>query len=358
MLNPLEEKELKAAAARGAAPDEVVREARRLMEQAHKVKWPLTAAEALKRAAGTVAKAARAPRGPVGTRIESDEIDPADLQLVEKIGRSKQAVVYKCMQKSKGRTLAVKILSARAAADVEARNSFIHESRNAARLVHPNIVRIWGVAPFKDTLLLAMEYVDGGSVADLLAARQRLEPREAVRIIRAAAEGLAYAHKQGFIHRDIKPHNILLGRDGQVKIADMGIARRNADLEAAFAEAGRAYGTPYYLSPEQVRGDPDTDFRADIYSLGATFYQMLAGRPPFASPDPQSLYKMHLNAPVPDPRRFVPELPESLFHILEKALAKKPADRFPNCEAFIKALDQTALAERAKPPAQPPAQGL
>jgi len=355
MLTPIEEKQLKDAAVQGAVPGEVVREARRLLEQAHKVKWPLSIADALKRAAAAVAKSQRAPRGPVGARIASDEVDPADLQLLEKIGRSKQAVVYKCMQMSKGRVLAIKILSAQAAANVEVRNNFIREGRSAARLVHPNIVRIYGVAPFKDTLLLAMEYVDGGSVADLLAAHQRLEPREAVRIIRAAAEGLAYAHKQGFIHRDIKPHNILLTKDGQVKLADMGIARRNADLDAAFAEAGRAYGTPYYLSPEQVRGDPDTDFRADIYSLGATFYQMLAGRPPFASPDPQSLYKMHLSAPVPDPRRFVPELPESIFHILEKTLAKKPADRFPNCEALIKALDQTGLVERAKPPAQPQA---
>ena len=337
MLTPTEEKMLKDAAAQGKAPNEVIREARRLLEQAHKVKWELSVADALARAAATVAKAARVPRGPVGSRVvANDEIDPADLQLVEKIGRSKQAVVYKCMQMSKGRVVAVKFLTAKAAANVEARNSFIRESRSAARLVHPNIVRIYGVAPFKDTLLLAMEYVDGGSLADLLAARQRLEPREAVRIIRAAAEGLAYAHKQGFIHRDIKPHNILLMKNGQVKLADMGIARRNADLDAAFAEVGLAYGTPYYLSPEQVRGDPDIDFRSDIYSLGATFYQMLTGRPPFASPDP---------------RRFVPELPESIFRILETALAKKPADRFPNCEAFIKALDKTGLVERPKPPA-------
>jgi serine/threonine protein kinase len=351
MLTPTEEKMLKDAAAQGKATDEVVREARRLLEQAHKVKWELSVLDAIARAAATVAKAGRAPSGPVGSRlVAKDEIDPADLQLVEKIGRSKQAVVYKCMQMSKGRILAVKFLTTQAAADVEARNSFIREGRSAARLVHPNIVRIYGVAPFKDTLLLAMEYVDGGSVADLLATQKRLEPREAVRIIRAAAAGLAFAHKQGFIHRDIKPHNILLTRDGQV-----GIARRNADLDAAFAEAGRAYGTPYYLSPEQVRGDPDVDFRADIYSLGATFYQMLVGRPPFASPDPQSLYKMHLTAAVPDPRRFVPELPESIFRILETALAKKPADRFPNCEAFIKALDKTGLVDRPKPPAAPTA---
>jgi serine/threonine protein kinase len=356
MLTPIEEKMLKDAAAQGKATDEVVREARRLLEQAHKVKWELSVLDAIARAAATVAKAGRAPSGPVGSRlVAKDEIDPADLQLVEKIGRSKQAVVYKCMQMSKGRILAVKFLTTQAAADVEARNSFIREGRSAARLVHPNIVRIYGVAPFKDTLLLAMEYVDSGSVADLLATQKRLEPREAVRIIRAAAAGLAFAHKQGFIHRDIKPHNILLTRDGQVKIADMGIARRNADLDAAFAEAGRAYGTPYYLSPEQVRGDPDVDFRADIYSLGATFYQMLVGRPPFASPDPQSLYKMHLTAAVPDPRRFVPELPESIFRILETALAKKPADRFPNCEAFIKALDKTGLVDRPKPPAAPTA---
>jgi serine/threonine protein kinase len=286
MLTPTEEKMLKDAAAQGKAPNEVIREARRLLEQAHKVKWELSVPDALARAAAAVAKTHRVPRGPVGTRVvANDEIDPADLQLVEKIGRSTQAVVYQCMKMSKGRVVAVKFLTAQAAANVEARNSFIREGRSAARLIHPNIVRIYGVAPFKDTLLLAMEYVDGGSLADLLAARQRLEPREAVRIIRAAAEGLAYAHKQGFIHRDIKPHNILLMKNGQVKLADMGIARRNADLDAAFAEVGLAYGTPYYLSPEQVRGDPDIDFRSDIYSLGATFYQMLTGRPPFASPD-------------------------------------------------------------------------
>ena len=346
MLPPEEEKHLQELLEKGETTEEEVREAKRLLEQARRVGWALSVSDALVRAGASLAEAHHHAARLTREDAAAAQIDAADLRLLEKIGRGSQAIVYKCRQVSTGRILAVKILSAESARDPQVRNRFISEGRQAARLVHPNIVRIYQVAPFKDSFYIAMEYTDGGSVADLLAVRKRFDPEEAITIIRAAAEGLSYAHRQGFIHRDIKPGNILLTKEGVVKIADMGLARRSADLDAAFDEVGRAYGTPYYISPEQVRGDPDTDHRTDIYSLGATFYEMLAGRPPFIAPNSQQvvqIMQMHLYKPVPDPRNFAPDLPESLCRILAGTLAKRPADRYKTARAFIAALDRTGL---------------
>jgi len=347
-LSPEEEKQLQDLLEKGETTDEEVREARRLLAQAHKVGWTLSVADALLRAGADLTRAHHHAAGTHG-RQESEalQIDAADLRLLEKIGRGSQAVVYKCRHEPTGRLMAVKILAASAARDPDVRNRFIREGRQAARLVHPNIVRIYQVAPFKNTFFIAMEYVDGGSVAELLVERKRFAPAEAVRIIRAAAAGLAYAHKLGFIHRDIKPQNILLTQRGDVKVADMGLARRAGDIDAAFQEVGRAYGTPYYISPEQVRGDPDTDHRTDIYSLGATFYEMLAGRPPFVAPNSRHIVQvmqMHVYNAVPDPRQFAPDVPESLCRILAKTLAKNPKERFSSANALARALDRTGLA--------------
>jgi serine/threonine-protein kinase len=404
MLTPEEEKQLQELLDKGETTEEEVREARRLVAQAQRVGWTLSVTDALARAS-----AALGPPQPISEQASAEDenggaigppkrvfdqvpaedenggatagpvedppgrsgsapgqsgnaasahlrqgdggsappvIDPADLKLLEKLGRGSQAVVYKCVHGPTERVFAVKILTADAARNRESRNSFLREGRHAAQLVHPNIVRIYQVGPFKETFFIAMEYVDGGSVADLIAARGHLDAKEAVRIIRATAEGLAYAHRQGYIHRDIKPKNILMTRDGTPKLADMGLARRSSDLDAAFSEIGRAYGTPYYISPEQVRGDPDIDHRTDIYSLGVTFYEMLAGRPPFLAPSPKlviQIMQMHLKDPVPDPRRFVREIPESLCRILGKSLAKRADKRFASAEAFIAALDKTGV---------------
>jgi serine/threonine-protein kinase len=303
----------------------------------------------------------------------ADAMASSDLQVLSKIGRGSQAVVFKCRQISMDRIVAVKILLESAARDPQARGRFIREARHAAQLMHPNIVTIHRIAPLRllgrraanggsvsgrrlsqaallphdsstseplETFYIVMEYVDGGSVADLLAVRKRFDLSEATCIIRSAAEGLAYAHKRGVIHRDIKPGNILLTQGGIVKLADLGLAVAAATAAAEAGQVGKAYGTPYYISPEQVRGDPDIDVRTDLYSLGATFYQMVAGVPPFTAPTPQEVMRKHLTAPVPDPRQYVPDLPGAVCWLLARAMAKDREYRYSSAEDFIRALDE------------------
>ncbi len=357
MLEPSAEKHLADILAKGLATEDEVREARRLLEEPAAAGQALAVSEALLRAGAMAAKARHAAEAAAEappTPVEEDEakaVRASDLQLLERIGRGRQAVVYKCRQLTVDRIVAVKILHSSAARDPEMRSRFIQEARQAGKLIHPNIVTIHQINSFKDTFYIVMEYADGGSLADLLAVRKRFDPEEAVCIIRAAAEGLACAHEQGLIHRDIKPKNILLTEGGIVKLADLGLARRADDSAAEMQEAGKAYGTPYYISPEQVHGDPPPDYRADIYSLGATLYEMVTGRPPFTAPTPQEIMRMHVTERLPDPREFVPELPQTLCWLLAKAMAKEPEDRYQSAREFIWALDNLNYAESESAPA-------
>jgi len=341
--------------AKGMAGPEEVAEARRLLAEAA-AGAELSVTEALLRAGVKAARAHHAALAPAADAATASAEETAaaamptsDLEVLEKLGRGSQAVVFKCRQISMDRIVAAKILLARGARESEARERFLREARQAANLAHPNIVTIHQILPFKarsasggepiDTFCIVMEYVDGGSVAELLAARKRFDPAEAACIIRPVAEALAFAHKRGIIHRDVKPGNILLTQGGLVKLADLGLALPLADAQEA-SQAGRAYGTPYYISPEQVRGDPDIDFRADLYSLAATFYEMVAGVPPFTAPTPQEVMRKHLTDNPPDPRKHVPELPGALCWMLARAMAKDRLYRYESAEDFIGALDK------------------
>ena len=347
----------------GGATSEEVAEARRLLEEAARQGRPLAVTEALAAAAAAIkARAADLPAGQAGaTPVEADDaraIEGSDLELIARLGRGTQAVVYKCRQITMDRMVAVKFLHMTAARDPELRQRFFQEARHAARLSHPNIVTIHQIKPYKDTFYIVMELVDGGSLGELLALRKRLDVAEAVGIIHAAAEGLSYAHKNGIVHRDIKPQNLLLTEGGIVKLADLGLARRPDDLPAGQAGAdlpaeagasldkpGKAYGTPYYIAPEQIAADPNVDARADIYSLGATFFEMLTGRPPFTAATPREVLRLHMTEPAPDPRKFVPALPASVCEILGKCLAKRPEDRYQTVDEFLAALDKAFFAD-------------
>ncbi|MGB2829544.1 MAG: serine/threonine-protein kinase, partial [Phycisphaerae bacterium] len=336
MPEPSQAERLEKLVAQGLVPVEEAQEARRLLEEAHRAGRDLPLTKALLQAGAIAARAHHAPVAPAAGDTAAAEIASSDLELLERISRGRQAVVYKCRQKSMDRLVAVKFLPPAAARDPESRRRFFQEARHAARLSHPNIVTIHQISPFRDTFYIVMELVDGGSLSELLAVRKRFGPAEAVTILRPVAEALACAHRAGIVHRDIKPGNILLAADGTVKLADLGLARRVG--EDAEEEAGKAFGTPYYISPEQVRGEAHVDFRADIYSLGATLYQMLTGRPPFTAPTPQEVMQKHLTEPPPDPRQFVPDLPQVLCDVLAKALAKRPEDRYQTAENFLAAL--------------------
>ena len=346
MAEASHELKLRDLVTKGVTTEEEAAEALRLIEEAQKEGRELSVSDAL-------VQAASSRPSDSGDSLAEDPETPAmhgsDLQLLEQIGRGSQAVVFKCRQVSLDRTVAVKFLHLEAARDAESRERFLREARHAASLSHPNIVTIHAICPYKDTFYIIMEYVDGGSLAELLALRKRFDVTEAVGLIRAVAEGLAFAHRAGVIHRDVKPKNILLTQGGIVKLADLGLARRTDDSDASLDKTGKAYGTPYYIAPEQVCGDPNIDARADIYSLGATFYEMLTGRPPFSAPTPREIMRKQVTEPLPDPRQYVPDLSPAACAILEKCLAKRREDRFPTADAFVEAIDQAFFATGAKP---------
>ncbi len=348
MAKPTRQELLQHLQEKGLLTEDEARAAVRLLEEAARDGREVLLPEVLLRTGAADARAHQAAAafeaGDDG--IDADELTAPDigasgLTVLERIGRGSQAVVYKCHQTVIDRDVAVKILLPGAAGDDESRARFIKEAKAAAQLSHPNIVTIHEIRPLKNTICIVMEYIDGGSVKNLLQVRKRFEPAEAVLVVRQAAEGLRAAHARGIIHRDIKPSNIMLTSEGLVKLADMGLARRAGEDDQ---KEGKAYGTPYYISPEQVTGDPPPDHRTDLYSLGVTLYEMVAGRPPFLAPTPQEIMRMHVLQQPPDPRDLVPELSQPLCRLLAKAMAREPEDRYQSAREFIDALDQLDLS--------------
>jgi serine/threonine-protein kinase len=193
-----------------------------------------------------------------------------------------------------------------------------------------------------------MEYVDGETVYDRIVNKKRFDERAAIAVVRQVAEALKHAHEKGFIHRDIKPKNIMMSRDGTVKLADLGLARAVSDKEAAEAEAGRAYGTPYYISPEQIRGEVTIGPQADIYGLGATFYHMVTGRVPFEGKNPSSVMHKHLKAPLVPPDHVNPKISAGTAQVIEMMMAKSRKDRYRNVADLIEDLDLVAAGRQPK----------
>ncbi len=280
---------------------------------------------------------------------ESPRIDIPGYEFISRIGRGSQAVVYKARQLSMDRTVALKILDRKVAATSDFRERFVKEARSAAALSHNNIVQAYDVGEHKGVNYFVQEYVEGTTVADILRERGKaFDEAEALEIIIQIARALAHAHSRGFIHRDVKPKNIMLTPEKVAKLADMGLARQVTDADAATAEAGKAFGTPYYIAPEQIRGDPNIDFRADIYSLGATLYQMLTNRVPFDAPQPQQVMQKHLTAPLTPPDHINTRLSSGISETIEVMMAKNPADRYQSTENLL--MDLESVRE-GNPPA-------
>jgi len=268
-------------------------------------------------------------------------------QLQKKVGAGAMAVVYKARQLSLDRTVALKVLPKRLSKNAEFVERFYREGKAAAALNHNNIVQAIDVGEFGGFHYFVMEFVEGCTVYDELAGGKVYSELEAIQIIRQVAEALLHAHERGIIHRDVKPKNIMLTPDRVAKLADMGLARAASDVEAAMQEAGRAYGTPYYISPEQIRGEVNIDARADIYSLGATFYHMVTGRVPFEAPTPSAVMHKHLKEALTPPDHISTRLTAGCAAAIEMMMAKKREERYPTCKEVL--IDLNLLASGQPP---------
>jgi tetratricopeptide (TPR) repeat protein/predicted Ser/Thr protein kinase len=288
-----------------------------------------------------------------------------DCELLEELGRGGAGVVFKAQQPNLGRMVAVKMLVSGVHAGAAERQRFQAEARAAARLQHPNIVRIYQVGEVEDRPYLVMEYLAGGP----LSARLRGTPRparEAAELLRTLARAVHCAHEQGILHRDLKPGNVLLERDGTPKIADFGLAkhfdpealRREEGAEekpsdvAGLTETGQVLGTPSYMAPEQARGAiRELKPAADVYALGAILYELLTGRPPFRGVSAMEILLGVLNEEPLPPRRLEPGVPRDLETICLKCLEKRPQARYTSAAELADDLDRFLAGEpiRARP---------
>jgi serine/threonine-protein kinase len=256
-------------------------------------------------------------------------------QIMGKLGAGAMAIVYKAKQLSLNRTVAIKVLPKRFTQNPEYVERFYKEGQAAGKLNHNNIVQAFDVGEAAGYHYFVMEYVEGKTIHDDLAAGKIFSEDEALDIIIQVAHALNHAHSCGLIHRDVKPKNIMINTAGVVKLADMGLARETTDIEAAQSEAGKAYGTPYYIAPEQIRGKIDIDGRADIYGLGATLYHMVTGRVPFMADDPTEVMRKHLKEQLIPPDHINTSLSAGISEVIEVMLAKRREDRYNNVEELL-----------------------
>lgn len=252
-------------------------------------------------------------------------------KIEKKLGAGAMATVWKARQLRLDRDVAIKILPRKFTSNPQFIERFIAEGRSAAQLNHPNIVQAYDVDKAGDLYFFVMEYVDGRTVYDDITKHKRLSEREAIDIAIQIADALQHAHAKGLIHRDVKPKNVMITKEGVAKLADMGLARAVSDKEMAEAEAGKAFGTPYYISPEQIRGERQIGPPADIYSLGATLYHMVTGSVPYDGPNPSAVMHKHLKAELVPPDHVNPKLSAGISQIIEMMMAKDPKARYQKC---------------------------
>ncbi|MEM1071983.1 MAG: serine/threonine-protein kinase [Planctomycetota bacterium] len=269
-------------------------------------------------------------------------------KVLGKLGAGAMATVFKAVQLSLDRTVAIKVLPRKFSDNPQFIERFYAEGRAAATLNHPNIVQAFDVGKAGEFHYFVMEFVDGRTVFDDITQKKRFQERQAVEVIMQVAEALKHAHDKGLIHRDVKPKNVMITKEEVVKLADMGLARAVTDKEAAEAEAGKAFGTPYYISPEQIRGERDIGPPADIYSLGATFYHMVTGAVPFEGENPSSVMHKHLKSELVAPDHVNPKLSAGVSEVIERMMAKSPRERYKHCGDLL--VDLRAVLAGETPP--------
>jgi beta-lactam-binding protein with PASTA domain len=264
-------------------------------------------------------------------------------RILRKLGSGGMANVYLAEDEDLGRRVAIKILNDRYASDESFIERFRREAKSAASLSHPNIVSIYDRGEAEGTYYIAMEVIEGRSLKELILTRGALPVHQAVAYARQLLEALRFAHRHGIIHRDIKPHNVLVSadergksQDSRLKVTDFGIARHGA---SQMTEAGSIMGTAQYLSPEQARGAPVTA-ASDLYSAGIVLYEMLTGKVPFGGESAIEIAMKHVNELPRPPSQLRSEIPPELDQIVLRALAKEPEDRYQTAEDFIEDLER------------------
>ena len=256
-------------------------------------------------------------------------------KILGKLGSGAMAVVYRAKQISLDRTVAVKVLPKKFVQKSDYVERFYKEGRLAAKMNHNNIVQAIDVGEVGGLYYFVMEYVEGKTLHDDLAKGKIFDEDEAIDLILQLVSALGHAHSMGLVHRDVKPKNIMINKDDVVKLADMGLARETSDEKAAENEKGKAFGTPYYIAPEQIRGLKDIDGRADIYALGATLFHMVTGRVPFEASAPSEVMKKHLKEPLTPPDHINTALTAGISEVIEVMMAKNRNERYKNMEEVM-----------------------
>jgi eukaryotic-like serine/threonine-protein kinase len=279
-------------------------------------------------------------------RLERDTVIDGRYRVLKRLGSGGMADVYCAEDSQLGRRVALKVLHRRFAEDQQFVERFRREASSAAGLQHPNIVGIFDRGEWDGTYYIAMEYVEGRTLKDIVREKGPAPPEAAVDIVLQILRAARFAHKRGVVHRDIKPHNVLIDQDGRVRVTDFGIARAGT---SDMTETGSIMGTAQYLSPEQAQGRP-VDARSDLYSIGVVLYELLTGRVPFDAESPVTIALKQVNElPVP-PHELVPAIPATLEAIVLRALEKDPARRFADADEFIEALEAGRMAPLPPPP--------
>ncbi len=267
-------------------------------------------------------------------------------EIVSTLGEGGLGSVFKTRQISMNRLVALKVLHKQWINDDEFRKRFVLEARIVGKLSHQNLIQVYDVGKEGDYYYFSMEYVEGRTVEELIqdSPRRQMEVGRAVEIIIQVVRAIRYYKDFDIVHRDIKPSNVMVTKTGLVKLGDFGFVKSKLDKELGFE--GMVLGTPDYIAPEQAMGKEGVDYRADVYSLGATFYHMLTGRPMYDG-TPSRVMLAHTREPMPDPRGFRPSLSDDVISLLKRMLAKEPDQRYANLDNLF--TDLEALLEKNRP---------
>ena len=294
------------------------------------------------------APAAAAAVGPAGSPWDTPEV--AQLQpgarfggyeILREVAKGGMGTIYQARHLNLGRIVAIKVLGQSFSAEPTLVRRFIQEAKALAQLQHPNIVGVYNVGKIGGAYFLEMEFVEGEDLHDKIARENPIPLERALPIAQAVVQALKAACEKGIVHRDVKPENILISKTGDAKLTDFGIVKMQGAGSGAQnmnrTRMGDVIGTPYYIAPEQARGEPDVDFRADIYSLGATIWRMLTGRPPFEGTSALDVIAKHLHKPIPPLAEVLIE--PKAYAVLARMLAKTPAERHASWDAVAADLD-------------------